>query len=251
MSRDYFVCFRRPCTVALVPREVPFAILERLRKDGFDQTGRTILVKEAIMRSLRKLGIITATALAVAGTSVTLPTSADARWGGGWHGGGWHGGHGGWGWGGFGVGLGTGLLVGAATAPYYGGYYGYGAYDSGPYDYGYYPDYAYDDGYSPDYAYYDEPSGYYGYGGPSVSYGYSNYRRPYYRNGGYYARIHSYGGRSYARTGSRDVSYSRANTRAGGSYARANTREAGSHVVGHTQHARNSTTHHQRHEYQR
>jgi len=79
--------------------------------------------------SLQKLGIITATALIVAGTSITFPTSADARWGGGWHGGGWHGGgwhggHGGWGWGGFGVGLGTGLLVGAATAPYYGGYYG-------------------------------------------------------------------------------------------------------------------------------
>jgi hypothetical protein len=187
--------------------------------------------------SLQKLGIITATALVVAGTSITLPTSADARWGGGWHGGGWHGGHGGWGWGGFGVGLGTGLLVGAATAPYYGGYYGYSGYYGGPYDYGYSPEYAYDYGYSPDYAYYDEPydSGYYGYGGPYVSYSYSNYRRPYYRNG---ARAHSYGSGSYAR----------ANTREGGSYARANAREGSSYAV-RSEHIRIPTTHH--HEHQR
>jgi hypothetical protein len=181
--------------------------------------------------SLQKLGIITATALIVVGTSIALPTSADARWGGGWHGGGWHGGHGGFGWGGFGVGLGTGLLVGAATAPYYGGYYGYGE------PYGYYPDYA-DYGYSPDYAYYDEPydSGYYG-GGPYVSYGYSNYRRPYYRHGGYYARSHSHGGGSYARTYSHE----------GGSYARANAQEGRSHGT-RPEHVRSSSTNHQLHD---
>lgn len=217
-----------------------FAILERHGGMVLTEIGRIILRKEASMRaSLQKLGIITATAIVVAGTSITLPTSAEARWGGGWHGGGWHGGHSGWGWGGFGVGLGTGLLVGAATAPYYGGYYGYGSY-GGPYDYGYYPDYAYDYEYAPDYAYYDEPydDRYYG-GGPYVSYSYSNYRRPYYRNGPYYARTHSHGGGSYART------YSRA----GGSYARANTLEGGSYA--HSWHVRNSTTHHQVREHQR
>jgi hypothetical protein len=60
-----------------------------------------------------------------------LPSTADARWGGHWHGGGghWHGGWGGWGWG-----LGTGLAVGLAAAPFYGGY-GYGPY-YGAYGYG-------------------------------------------------------------------------------------------------------------------
>lgn len=103
---------------------------------------------------LRKLGVATALIVAVAGTTITLPDAANARWGGGWHGGGWHGGgwHGGrgWGWGAVGLGVGTGLLLGAAAAgPYYGGYYGYGPY-------------AYDDGYAPYYAAYGGP---YGYGG--------------------------------------------------------------------------------------
>ena len=90
--------------------------------------------------------------LIVAGTTVAVPNSASARWGGGWHGGGWHGGGwhggwrgGGWGWGGVGLGIGTGLLLAAAvSAPYYGGYgydpyyYGYApAYGYGPYGYGY------------------------------------------------------------------------------------------------------------------
>jgi hypothetical protein len=43
---------------------------------------------------LRKLGFATAMMIAVAGTTVALPDSAHARWGGGWHGGGWHGGDG-------------------------------------------------------------------------------------------------------------------------------------------------------------
>lgn len=85
---------------------------------------------------LRKLGIATAMVIAVAGTTIATPEPASARWGGGWHGGGWRGG--GWGWGGFGVGIGTGLLLGAATLPYYGGYYGYGP----GYGYGYGPYYA-------------------------------------------------------------------------------------------------------------
>jgi hypothetical protein len=205
--------------------------------------------------NLKKLGMLTATVLVLAGTTVALPTSADARWGGGWHGGGWHGGHGGWGWGGFGVGLGTGLLVGAATAaPYYGGYYGYDGYNGGAYDY---PDYAYDYGYAPNYAYYDEPydSGYYGDGGTYVTYGYSNYRRPYYRNGGYYARAHSYGNGAYVRTHSRDGSYARINTRERGSYARATAHEGGyaraNARAGTPQHIRNSTTHNQVRENQR
>jgi len=80
--------------------------------------------------TLRKFGITAVTAIAVAAASIALPSAASARWGGGWHGGGW-------GWGGFGWGLGTGLLLGAAAAPYYyGGYYGYGA---NPYYYGYGP----------------------------------------------------------------------------------------------------------------
>src|SRR5262245_35319527 len=85
----------------------------------------------------RKLVLVVAAAVAVAGSTGLLPGTAIARRVGGWPGGGWHGG-GGWGWGGFGVGLGTGLLLGAATAPYYGGYYGYGpAYAAygGPYGY--------------------------------------------------------------------------------------------------------------------
>ena len=82
----------------------------------------------------RKFGIAAVTAIAVAAASISLPSAASARWGGGWHGGGWHGG--GWGWGGFGWGLATGALLAAATTPYYGGDYGYGAY---PYYYGYGP----------------------------------------------------------------------------------------------------------------
>jgi hypothetical protein len=81
----------------------------------------------------RKTGI--ALAIAIVGTAIVLPGSAEARWRhGGWHGhhGHWHGG--GWGWGGFGLGLGTGLLL--AGAPYYGGYYGYGPYAYQPYGYG-------------------------------------------------------------------------------------------------------------------
>jgi hypothetical protein len=165
--------------------------------------------------NLRKIGIITATSIALMGTSLTLPTSADARWGGGWHGGGWHGGHGGWGWGGFGVGVGTGLLLGAATAPYYGGYYGNnGYYGGGPY-YGYdsYPDYAYYEESYPSYAYYGGPyqSGYYGNGSPRVSYSYRHNRRPYYRDGGY---AHAYssrqGSHSYARASSREAGSARA-----------------------------------------
>jgi|RhiMethySRZTD1v2_1073278.scaffolds.fasta_scaffold121525_3 hypothetical protein len=87
-----------------------------------------------MLPSLRKIGLAAAMAGVIAVGTVTLPDAAHARWGGwggGWHGGGWRGG--GWGWGGFGVGVGTGLLLGAATAPYWGGY-GYGPYyGGGPY----------------------------------------------------------------------------------------------------------------------
>ena len=49
--------------------------------------------------------------LIVAGTTVAVPNSASARWGGGWHGGGWHGG----GW--RGGGLGAGAVSALASAP--------------------------------------------------------------------------------------------------------------------------------------
>jgi hypothetical protein len=229
--------------MAQVPEEDPCLLGNDSEGTAFTRYDNSF-GQEATMGNLRKFGIITATVLAVAGTSVALSSSADARWG-GWHGGGWHGGHSGWGWGGFGVGLGTGLLVGAATSPYYGGYYGYSGYDGGPYDYGYYPDYAYDYEYSsPDYAYYDEPydSRYYGYGGPSVGYRYSNYRRPYYRNGDYYTRTHSYRSGSYPRIESRDRATHARATRASGSYARANSDETLQ-----PRHVRTSTTHHRVH----
>ena len=95
-----------------------------------------------MLTRLRRFGLAAVMLVAVAGTTVALPDAAQARWGGGWHGGGWHGGGwrgGGWGWGGFGVGLGTGLLFAAATAPFWGGY-GYGpayGYGYGPYYGGY------------------------------------------------------------------------------------------------------------------
>ena len=109
-----------------------------------------------MLMTFRKFGIAVVIAVAVAATSVALPSAASARWGGGWHGGhggwhggyggwhgggyggwhggyrGWRGGYGGWGWGGFGWGLGAGLMLGAAPY-YYGGYYGYAPY---PYYYG-------------------------------------------------------------------------------------------------------------------
>jgi hypothetical protein len=84
------------------------------------------------MASLRKLGTAAATAIAIAGIALSIPTAATARGHGGhgghrgyYHGGGRHGGS----WRGFGIGLGTGLALGAA--PYWGGYYG------GPYAYDY------------------------------------------------------------------------------------------------------------------
>jgi hypothetical protein len=90
-------------------------------------------------RIFGKFGIASAAAIVIALASITVSSPASARYGGGWHGGGWRGGGyrggyygGGWGWGGFGLGLGTGLLLGAAPY-YYGAYYGYG-----PYAYDYY-----------------------------------------------------------------------------------------------------------------
>ena len=49
--------------------------------------------------AVRKIAIVAAAIVTIAATTVALPTSADARWGGHWHGGGghWHGGWGGWG----------------------------------------------------------------------------------------------------------------------------------------------------------
>ena len=71
---------------------------------------------------LRKIGIAAATAIAIAGSTVAMPTQADARgghWGGGhWGGGHWSGGH--WGHGHWGGGL--------WGWPGYGGYYGDYAY---------------------------------------------------------------------------------------------------------------------------
>src|ERR1700740_2082596 len=87
---------------------------------------------ETMRNKLRKIGLAAAMIIAVAGTTVATPETANARWGGGWHGGGWHGGGwrgGGWGWGGFGwggwgPGFRGGLRLGASAAygasPYYG-----------------------------------------------------------------------------------------------------------------------------------
>lgn len=86
------------------------------------------------MTRMKSLGL--GVALLVAAT-LSIPQTASARWGGGWHGGGWHGGgwRGGWGWGGGALGLGLGLAAGAALAgPYYGYDYGYG-YPAGYYGY--------------------------------------------------------------------------------------------------------------------
>src|SRR3954465_7957884 len=108
------------------------------------------------MRHLVQKAVIPGNAvIAITATTVAVPTSAEARWGGGFHGGGfrgggWHGGGhwrgGGWGLGAAGLAIGTGIAL-AATAPYaYGGYYPYaygGYYD----DYYAYPSYTYGYGY--------------------------------------------------------------------------------------------------------
>ena len=86
------------------------------------------------------------------GASVTLPTSAEARRGGGWHGGGWHGGHGGWGWGRIWCWAWNQLAGRRCDGSLLGGYYGSNRYYRGRYDYGY-PEYATDYRYAPDYAY--------------------------------------------------------------------------------------------------
>lgn len=109
--------------------------------------------------TIPKLRTTALAAVLMAGAVVSLPNSAQARWG-GWRGG--------WGWGGVGLGLAAGAIIGSAlAAPYYappyydyGGYgYGYGGYGySGGYDYGYSPAF-YSYGYSPLYSYYG--------GGPS------------------------------------------------------------------------------------
>jgi hypothetical protein len=92
-------------------------------------------------RIFGKFGITSATAIVIAIASITVPSPASARYGGGWHGGGWHGGGwhgggyrggyyggGGWGWGGFAAGAALGALL---AAPYY--------YRGGPYYYDYGP----------------------------------------------------------------------------------------------------------------
>ena len=136
------------------------------------------------MRDLVRKAVIAATALiTITATTVAVPTSAEARWGGGFHGGGfrgggWHGGGhwrgGGWGLGAAGLAIGTGIAL-AATAPYaYGGYY-----DD---DYYAYPRYTYGYGYP-----YGYRRAYYGYRGYYPTYrrayvygGYPSYRRAYY-----------------------------------------------------------------------
>src|SRR5215203_329645 len=99
------------------------------------------------MRDLFRKAVIAATAIiTITATTVAVPTSAEARWGGGFRGGGFHGGGfhgggfhgggfyrggfrgGGWGLGAAGLAIGTGIAL-AATAPYaYGGYAPYGGY---------------------------------------------------------------------------------------------------------------------------
>ena len=144
------------------------------------------------MRDLVRKAVFALTAvITITATTVAVPTSAEARWGGGFrgggfHGGGWHGGghwRGGWGLGAAGLAIGTGIAL-AATAPYaYGGYY-----DD---DYYAYPRYTYGYGYP-----YGYRRAYYGYRGYYPSYrrayvygGYPSYRRAYYGGyRGYYPR---------------------------------------------------------------
>ena len=67
------------------------------------------------MRGTLRKSVMAATALLiVAGTTVAVPNSASARWGGGWHGGGWHGG--GWRGGGWGGGGWAGAVLALASA---------------------------------------------------------------------------------------------------------------------------------------
>jgi hypothetical protein len=96
--------------------------------------------------TIPKLRTTALAAALMAGTVVSLPSSAQAQWG--WRGG-W-----GWGWGGVGVGLAAGAIIGSALAsrPYYA--YGSPYYDYGGYGYGYSPAfYGYSYGYSPLYSY--------------------------------------------------------------------------------------------------
>jgi hypothetical protein len=100
--------------------------------------------------NIPKLRTTALAAALMAGTVVSLPSSAEAQWR-------WRGG---WGWGGVGVGLGlaTGAIIGSALATrpfynYYGSpYYGYGGYGYSPalygYSYGYSPLYSYSPGFS-------------------------------------------------------------------------------------------------------
>ena len=73
------------------------------------------------MRDLVRKAVFAVTAvITITATTVAVPTSAEARWGGGFHGGGWHGGghwRGGWGLGAAGLAIGTGIAL-AASAPY-------------------------------------------------------------------------------------------------------------------------------------
>jgi hypothetical protein len=138
---------------------------------------------------LSKLRTVALTGALMTAAIPALTTSADAAW---WGRGGWGWGHG-WGWGGVGLGLAAGAIVGAAlTAPYYGGYYGYG-YPSYGYGYGY-PAYGYGYGYPS----YGDDYASYGYGGYAPAYyggGYGGYRY----GGNYGRRFYAYGGPSIHR----------------------------------------------------
>jgi hypothetical protein len=83
--------------------------MEQVSLATIDRTGR-LHVEEGTMRaSFRRLSIAAAAAIAVAGATTVLPSTAQARyWHHGWHGGGW----------------GPGFAFGFG-GPYYGGPYAY------------------------------------------------------------------------------------------------------------------------------
>lgn len=103
--------------------------------------------EERYMFSIKKLGVVALAATTIAGSTLAMTSTAEARFGGrgGFHGAGFHGGgfHGGGFRGrGLGIGLGLGVASGLALGAYGAGYgygYGYPGY-YGVYDDGYYGD---------------------------------------------------------------------------------------------------------------
>jgi len=124
-----------PIFLGIAERVFPSVPWNQFSPRPLSQQGDSVL-EDKMHAALRKMAIVAAAVVTIAGTTTALPSAAQAqRWhGGGWHGGGWHGGGWrggrGWGWGGFGLGFGTGL---ALAGPGWGWGWGPGWYGGGPY----------------------------------------------------------------------------------------------------------------------